>query len=331
MLNQSKNKDLIIKIKPRIHLTLIGMNADGYRLNGGVGFTIQEPSAELFFSKSNSFIINDYRDKSFSTQEIQRITNIVNKTKNIINASHNINVEIYGDMPTHFGFGSSTAIRLSCLEALHIINKVKYSRAELISRSGRGGTSGIGINTYFSGGFIIDLGKKNNNSLHIPSSMSENNNEIPLLLNHSRMPNWEIGICIPKNIISKSEDEEKAFFLKTCPISSKKVYEILYNVIYGLYPSIIENDKKNFCFAIKKIQDCAWKLAERNEYRKKLSNIENQLYGFGAMTVGMTSLGPSLFFIANDINGIIRKMNSNNDCFLIKTKTSNNGRKIIDA
>ena len=326
------NKQLIIKVKPRLHLTLIGMNQDGYRINGGAGFAIKEPSVKLYISKSNSFIINDYRNKPFSIEEVQRIENIINKAKNNIKFYHNISVEIYGDMPTHFGFGSSTAIRLGCLEALYIINEVGSSSEELVSMSGRGGTSGIGINTYFQGGFIIDLGKKTNHSFHSPSSLSENHHEMPLLLQRLEIPDWPIGICIPKKIPNKNENEEKEFFLRTCPISSEKVYETLYHVIYGLYSSVRENDKKTFCSAIKKIQKCEWKLAERNEYGKAIFYTEKQLYKCGAATVGMTSLGSSLFFLADDVNEVIKKMNNNSsDYYLFMTRPSNKGRKIINV
>lgn len=321
--------ELIIKVKPRLHITLIGMNQDGYRINGGVGFAIQEPSLELSFSRSKSFVFSDYRNSPFANGEVQRLQNVIDNAKENIKASQNINVEIKGNMPTHFGFGSSTAIRIACLEALYILNNAKFASEKLVICSGRGGTSGVGINSYFIGGFIVDLGRKSDTTIHRPSSMSENRSTLPLLMQRLEMPDWPIGICIPSKITNKDENEEKEFFLRTCPISSKKVYESLYVVIYGLYAAVRENDKKTFYSSIRKIQQCAWKLAERNEYGKNILDIEKQLYESGAAAVGMTSLGPSLFFLADDVSNVIKKMNElNADCNLLLTKPSNKGRNI---
>ena len=318
---------LIIKAKPRIHITLIGMNSDGFRINGGAGFAIDEPSIKLSFECAKNFKLTDNRKNFLSAEEINRISNIINQVKKQLNLSHNINAEISGDMPSHFGFGSSTAIRLSCLEALYILNELKINPEQIVLSSGRGGTSGIGINTYFLGGFIIDLGRKlEDNPSHNPSSLSENRLTLPLMMQRLEMPDWEIGICIPKTIPNKNDDEEKKFFLKTCPISSSSAYEILYNVIYGLYSSIREKDKETFCRAINAIQECSWKLAERKEYGEELFKLEQQLYDAGANSVGMSSLGPSLFFFAENGHEVIRKIDAN--CHLFITKPANEGRSI---
>ena len=45
---------LKIKAFPRIHISLIGMNNDGYRLNGGIGFSIASPILDMSFEQSDS-------------------------------------------------------------------------------------------------------------------------------------------------------------------------------------------------------------------------------------------------------------------------------------
>ena len=290
-----------IEVNPRLHLTLIGMDKDGYRMNGGVGFAIKEPTLKLRFSRSGEFGLEDVRHFPFREEEIFRIKKIINKEKRTIGGKYNIRIEIKGELPTHFGFGSSTATRLACLEALYLVNNCRPKREQLVSSSGRGGTSGIGINAYFEGGLIIDLGRRSKEFFFCPSQLSENRKSLPLMMQRVEMPKWEVGICIPNNIPHKSEKEEAAFFRKTCPITSSEVYKTLYHVIYGLYSAVRENDKKTFCLALKSIQQCAWKFSERKQYGKKLFEIEQRLYECGADAVGMSSLGPSLFFLANSL------------------------------
>lgn len=321
---------VVIEIKPRLHLTLIGMNKDGYRINGGVGFVVQEPSLKLSFSKSDKFALSDIRNFPFIEQEIIRIKKIIDQEKRKIRARCNIRIEIKGKMPTHFGFGSSTAVRLACLESLYLLNNCKLKREQLVLSSGRGGTSGIGINAYFEGGLIIDLGRRDKEFISHPSQLSENRKSLPLMMQRIEMPEWEVGICIPNNIPHKSEKEEAEFFRKTCPISPSEVYKTLYDVIYGLYSAVREKDKETFCLAIQSIQQCAWKLSERKQYGKKLLSIERKLYKCGAETVGMSSLGPSLFFLAKDVKAVVKKIKTGRvDYKLLVTKPSNSGRNII--
>ena len=242
-----------IKIYPRIAINLIAMNDGIYRKNGGIGFSIKKPLLILNIKKSKKFHLDDTRKIPFKDEETTRLLNILNNEFDKHKFKYKVNIKLKGQLPTHSGFGSSTAIRLGSLEALYIINNHRYSHKDLISASKRGGTSGIGINSYFDGGYIFDIGKKIDGTFHKPSSI-ENVEEYPLKISSGNMPNWDIGICIPQNINVKSEKEEKEFFNYTCPIENNEAYEMLYHTVYGVLSSIEENDINTFCKAIKNIQ-----------------------------------------------------------------------------
>lgn len=322
-----RNQELRITAFPRLHLTLIGMNEKCYRINGGIGFAINDPQLNLRINPSGFFQLIDTRDTQLSQYQYDALSQNIEKARSQNLFKNNITVEISGEMGTHYGFGSETLIRLSCLEALFILNDCKYDPKLLISLSGRGGTSGIGIHTYFEGGMILDIGRKHEGGPFNPSSYAENRKKVPLLLKRTPMPKWNIGLCIPSEIPSKSVSEEKEFFDKTCPIEITQVYETLYHAVFGLNAAIEENDKLTFCKALKNIQNCAWKHAERKQYGVELSCLENNLYNCGAMAVGMSSLGPSLFFIADDIPSVINKMQNNTSKYkLINTYSINRGR-----
>lgn len=327
-----KQCQLIIKAKPRIHITLIGMDADGYRVNGGVGFCIEEPVVRLKFSCADDFEVVDHRVSALTVSEIGRIYSIIERERINFKFNNDIRIEIDGEMLTHYGLGSGTAIRLACLEALHILNGSMPPTDVLVAASGRGGTSGIGINTYFTGGFIVDLGRRADQQIHQPSHLSEDRLKLPLLMQRLDMPDWNIGLCIPTNCSPKSEEEEADFFRKTCPIPPDEVYRTLYHGIYGLYAAVRERDLEAFNLAIRTIQECAWKLAERKEHGSNLLELEKQLYHCGALSVGMSSLGPTLFFLGENILEIIRKMKGlASNCIFLSTKPANAGRTLIYA
>lgn len=319
---------LTVSIHSRLHLTLLAMHTSGYRMNGGLGFAISDPTCKLTFYDASDFVIYDHRTDPLSVNEIERLIGILQAEQKQHAFTTTLAVSIDGKMRTHFGFGSGTAISLACLEALHRLNGSIPLPAKLVAASGRGGTSGIGTHTYFSGGCVFDLGRRANKESHAPSHQVAAF-QAPLLLDKMPMPEWDIGICIPIGITHKTEAEERVFFERTCPLPAVAVYETLYHSVFGLYAAIREADRATFCQALRVIQECAWKKAERLEYGTALAEIEQALYKCGADAVGMSSLGPTLFFMAKDIKNVIRQMHSfHPDCECFHTRPSNSGRKI---
>lgn len=323
------SKILRIISYPRIHISLIGMNDDGYRINGGIGFSVSEPIITCYFSKSFEVLIIDEREKKFTSDELERLKKTIYECCATHNLKTAIKCTISGNSLPHYGLGSNTAIYLSCIEAVLLLNDQSYDNKKLVDLSKRGGTSGIGINTYFDGGFVFDIGIKKHKQILNPSSIAKRNNVLPTVLNKCKSPEWKIGLCIPNLIENKSEDEEIDFFQNNCPIDKFSVQEILYESTYGIASSIIENDYITFCMAINKIQITKWKLLERSLYGNKLIEIESALKELGADCVGMSSLGPGLFFTGEKIEEIISGLTMTFPSVICYTTTMNNQGRII--
>ena len=302
------NMKLKITTFPRIHVTLIGMNNDGYRINGGIGFSISSPALNSYFEESESIEIVDLRFVKFTTPESDKLKSTLTNSKNEFKLKKSIRCTIKGETLPHYGLGTNTAIYLSCLEALFIVNNFQYDKSTIVSLSNRGGTSGIGTNTYFDGGFVFDVGIDKQNQLLHPSSIGNRNGKIPLVLHMCKLPEWQIGICIP-NIPNKSEQEEIDFFNTRCPIEKSSVESILYEAVYGVTSSILESNYVVFCQSVNAIQLTKWKNLERSLYGSELYNLECKIKSFGADCVGMSSLGPMLFFMGQNLNEIISNIN----------------------
>jgi beta-ribofuranosylaminobenzene 5'-phosphate synthase len=324
---QARNK-LKFWLHPRLHLILLALHSGEYRINGGLGFAVNNPACKLCFTASPNFSFIDHRKHPVTTDEPKRLLALLSFEKNRHQFEHALNVSIQGNMRPHAGFGSGTAVTLACLEALHLLNGSMITQAELIAASGRGGTSGVGIHSYFSGGYVFDLGRKIDGSPFAPSHLN-GNKPAPLLLDKGPMPDWEIGICMPAAITHKTQAEEREFFERTCPLSADKVYETVYHTLFGLYAALREADRSAFCDALKAVQNCAWKQAERREYGDDLLEIEHAIYTAGADAVGMSSLGPSLFFLADDVIRVVETMRDvRPDCEWLVTHPDNSGREI---
>ena len=290
---------------PRIHVTLIGMDKSGYRHNGGVGFAVREPNANVSFALSSNTHVQDTRDKPFQNEELARIEEVIEDARVKCNLPYGVRCLIDGDMPTHSGFGSSTAIRLACLEGLFKVNKVRVEKDVLISLSRRGGTSGIGVQTYFTGGCVFDMGHRNAvPSAHRPSSSAEARPGRPLLVRRFKMSPWKIGLVLPHDITPLTEEEEKAFFQRTCPVSSSDVSEALYHTVYGFLGGVLDNDSITVSAAINAIQRTAWKSAEIDIYGCNLRERMQRLSIGDGTGVGMSSLGPCIYAISKGLKSI---------------------------
>ena len=320
---------LKIKTFPRIHITLIGMNREGYRINGGIGFSMASPILIMRFEPDREINVLDKRSQGFSKNELTRLDNHLNKVMKEEHLAEGFHCVIEnGQIHSHFGFGTSTMVYLSCIEALLIINKREYTNDDVVNLSGRGGTSGIGINTYFKGGFVFDTGVTNNAVKDLAPSSCFNGCDYrkPLIFKNISLPVWEMGICIPP-IRNKTEDEEKVFFDKNCPIEQDAVENILYESVYGISSSLLENDFNTFCKSVDSIQKTKWKSLERNLYGDELKVVESVIRKAGAKCVGMSSLGPLLYFFSEDIDGIVDRVNADltgSKCY--KTSFNNSGR-----
>lgn len=320
---------LRIKTFPRIHISLIGMNNDGYRLNGGIGFSMEAPTLDMFFEPFDSVEIIDKRKTGFTHDELDKLKryfyDVVHKEK----FGNGFRCVIQNGMvQSHVGLGSSSMTYLSCAEALLILNQREYSADDVIGLSGRGGTSGIGVNAYFMGGFIFDTGVVNLNQKPLaPSSVFVGQSvHKPLLLKQFELPRWDLGICIP-SIGHKSEEEEKVFFQDNCPIEKDAVEKILYESVYGVTSSLMENDFHVFCESINAIQQTKWKLLERSLYGADLLKVEAAIRNEGAECVGMSSLGPMLYFFGKDIDGIVDRIKQKMPkCICFRTSFNNSSR-----
>ena len=319
-----------IKAKSRLHLSLLSMHDSGTRINGGLGFSIADPFVVVTAVASEHLSAHDSRSHPMSNGAIERLISTLRQAINAHNLKLNVSFIIEGGAVANSGFGSGTAIRLACLEAMYLINGIEMSDDELVALSNRGGTSGIGINTYFHGGFCVDLGRKNRVK-HEPSFQAESTViSKPMLLKSIKIPSWDIGILLPSDLAPITEKQEKLFFKNTCPIEPEESYKAFYFAIADGLASIQDEDKISFEQSIRDLQNCEWKKSEKLLYGNSLLHKEQELYELGASAVGMSSLGPCLFFLAKDIDDVVQKFKERYPADNIyKTKPDNTGREIL--
>lgn len=261
--------------------------------------------------------------------EIERLCNHLEHIRRQVNLPNAATVEITGDFLTHCGMGSGTAIRLACIESLLELNRRVMGRDELVRLSGRGGTSGVGISTYFNGGFVFDLGVSGNVSdQFLPSSVGIAK-AFPLQLHRQNLPDWPLGLCIPRKCAPKTQEQEVEFFRRVTPLPHSKSFEAAYVAVFQVLASLMEQDYPSFCQAISEMQETEWKRLERAEHAPYIYQTENALRELAVDCVGMSSLGPLLYFFASPET--LERVHANGDHLdadIFLTVPKNSGRRV---
>lgn len=317
-----------IHTSPRIHLGLISMHVDGVRRYGGLGFTVDGPELRISIQDAEKLTIADNREFPLTPPELFAIQESLSRYLVSVPTTQSFSFTISGEVRSHVGMGSGTLIRLSMLELISKRLNLNHPPEVLIKNSGRGGTSGVGITTYFSGGLVLDLGKPNSVESFLPSSMSSGgavSKSLPPLI----MPSWQLLLCIPRQIVPKTQQEELAFFSENAPTSAESSFEVSYHAVFGVYASVLEADYRSFCTSIDRLQDTGFKAREHAIYGKPLTQAKEFLRKMKVDCVGMSSLGPMLFCFGSpeSLNSVEMRC-SEFDCLVFRVTPKNSGRTI---
>jgi beta-ribofuranosylaminobenzene 5'-phosphate synthase len=298
--------DFIIAAPSRIHMNLLSMDYAGYRRNGGLGFAISGWDTQFKFFVGSANDVVDQRDSKLCLRELGALKDFLNVLCLELNLQKRVKVVICAGPTPHSGLGVGTTTKLALAEALMLANGRDYEPLDLIRLSKRGGTSGIGINTYFTGGFILDAGVTDKELVFGPSaSRASVEFSIPKVIIKCPMPEWEIGVLQSpaKKIMSGVEEQE--FFSKNTPIDTGDVQAACYHAVMGVTSAILDGDYDGFSRAIRNTQILKWKSLEWAEQSSSTNDARNWLESNGVLSVGLSSFGPSLYFTGNRLEGLL--------------------------
>ena len=270
----------------RIHLGFMELNNTAPRLFGSAGLAINKfrNKQKIELSKKFEVFCNDQKVKT----KIENIIKLFSQSYNIKKCK----LTVIDYIPLHQGLGSGTQISLSTGLLISKFNALNLSIDEISNFLGRGQRSGIGVQTFKSGGFAIDLGKKKKSS------------SSPLSLLNLKWPeDWEIILITDKKFTGLHGLEETREFSKLKNISSKFVKENCYNILMKIIPGLIENDFYPFAQGIQQIQENMSRIFYGKKYdysSKNISKIFNFLKNENHFGFGQSSWGPTSFIFCEN-------------------------------
>lgn len=290
-----KTNTIIVKTFPRIHVTLIDLAGATHRRCGGAGFLLDTMPAiacarMAFKNRVDVAPDLDQRDRHDIESYIQKLSRVMNTC---------FHIRIPSMMPQHIGLGSKTAALVAIGIACNIVAGNPLSQHELISISGRGGTSGVGVNASLVGGFVVDGGHKSDNNKEFrPSSISHPTTTPPLLVKLVLPTEWIVHLFLPIGR-SYSGDTEAHLFENNTPIPPHEVHEVLAAVYHGIVPAIAEADIDLLRIALREIQGTGFKRREVAAQSHIVGELLDQFNADQNMAAGMSSMGPLVYAITS--------------------------------
>jgi beta-RFAP synthase len=313
--------NVTIKTPSRIHLGLIDLNGSMGRLYGSIGLALNSPQVILEARNSDKLRV--------AGQDKERIEALVKKFSEAYNVDSNIEINVSQTIPEHSGLGSGTQLALSVATAMSYINKLSVDVRDLARTMGRGKISGIGIEAFKHGGFIIDAGVKVGSEGEIPSPIYR--------INFPK--DWTFVLAIPSAARGLFGEKEESAFKKVIPASPDIAREVCRLLQMKMLPAMMEKDIATFGKALMEVDKTVGLYFE---------GVQNGIYTdagtqklvecmleAGAYGAGQSSWGPAVYGLVDDsgaqkleaaVDAFMKETCT--ECSIIRTHANNQGAKI---
>ena len=291
--------EIRITTPARLHFALLDLNGVLGRIDGGLGLAIDEPNFQIIAERATGIHVASsvYRERACAILARLQATY----------PFPGIQLRFAAEIPMHCGFGSGTQLSLGIAQAVNVLYELGLSVEEMARAVGRGGTSGIGVAAFDTGGFIVDGGHRfpEQKASFLPSSAVGDIPPPPILLRYP-FPAWSLLIVIP-NCSRIYGEAELELFRTLCPQPESVAPKLSHLLLLQMLPALLEDDMHNFGKALNQIQTFGWKKVEIEAQGAELQLTLDFLQHNEALGAGVSSWGPAICAVSRDVDGLKRK------------------------
>jgi|SRR5579883_502739 len=289
---------IVVHAYPRLHLTLLDLAGCSLRKYGGAGLSLNALPVVVEANRANSPSLTGTRFLDARGQEdlqgaFARISALMQGTA--------VHVNVQSSPPQHVGLGTKTSLVLGVLKAAQLAADAKLDDRRLQELSFRGGTSGVGINAFFTGGFLTDGGHPYDQKSFRPSSASRPTSIPPVICQMQIPTKWNFYLALPFGK-RQSGTKEMDFFSKNTPLPEIEAFNAIALIYQGVAPAIKMSDLKLMIASLRRLHRTGFKkreLARQSEETQRLYRSFDELSGCAA---GMSSMGPLVYAIYEEGN-----------------------------
>jgi len=230
-----------VRTGARLHFGQLDLNGSLGRLYGGLGLALDWPRIELFAQESEKLEL-------ICPGEENRLESIARQYLEYYSLT-GVKLELEEIFPSHVGFGSGTQLALAIGRAITTLYGIEPPQAELAAITDRESSrSGLGIASFFQGGFLVDGGKtmdgKGNISKQAP----------PILIRKPFPEEWSIILAVPRADEKMFGRRESEAFKSLPPMEEQVSGRNCRLLLMKLLPAIAERNLSAFGEALEEIQ-----------------------------------------------------------------------------
>lgn len=324
-------QQIIIRTPARLHFGLLDLNGGLGRVDGGIGLAVEQPQTVIIARRTWLTIAHCPMEPTFE----ERLTDAIRQVCTQYDL-RGASVEVLERARPHSGLGSASQMLIGAGLAVCALYGLKPSARDIAALVGRGGTSGIGIGALEHGGFLLDAGHRfqqgeGSKSGYSPSSTSIGVPPPPLLF-RCDFPPWDVLIVIPQGE-GASGDRERDLFEEACPIPAHEVEKMSRILMMQMLPALLEADLRTFGTAVEAYQGYGFKVFELQTQGPLIAECIHFLRAHGAVGVGMSSWGPSVFAFGEDLSALQAKADewlaAHGGGETVLTKANNVGMRVV--
>ncbi len=278
---------------PRIHIALADLAGVTHRRFGGSGFAVDglPTVVRVWRSRESRVQLQAAVDQA----TLQQVEDLLFRARSII---RRVSVVLESAPPQHVGLGSKTAIIAAVSLALYRLAGRNATRTEIQRLSGRGGASGVGINTFFDGGFVADAGHANDFGASFrPSSAMKGHRPPPVIARHSVPAAWRVTLLLPSGN-KYTGASERRFFEQNTPITPSAALRTIALLYHGVATAIVTADLQLLADSLKQIHRTGFKhrelLGQSDGVRRILLSLQRM-----SIAAGMSSMGPLIYALTD--------------------------------
>jgi beta-RFAP synthase len=222
----------------RLHFGLLNLTPGGSstetglsRRFGGVGLMVEKPGLRLTATEAEDWSADGplaERALAFARRFVQSLP------ADFPARPHHLVVE--QAPPEHVGLGTGTQLGLATARALAAAYRLGLDVPELARRVGRGLRSGLGAHGFEHGGFLVDAGKRDADTL------------APLVVRVPFPEAWRVVVAVPPGQRGTYGDAEIEAFARLAELRQdhRATDELCRLVLLGMLPALIEADVEAF-------------------------------------------------------------------------------------
>ncbi|MCX8173342.1 MAG: hypothetical protein N3F63_01865 [Thermoplasmata archaeon] len=266
-------ESVTVQASARLHFGIIDMSER--KRYGAIGVSVEKPRFKVVSRFAHNLEITGIPE---SAEYLDYVHLVARKVCGHFGINEKAHLDIQECYPLHVGLGGRTQCGLAVAHAILSLYEVKAEVEEVASLLGLGRYTGIGLNTFQHGGFIVDTGREHH----------------PICL---KFPDeWAFVVGIPDG--KGLGETEETRFLEGLAAKEEVTAEICEKVLLEMVPALMEKDIDRFGRALTRVQELTGSVfaeAQGGVFSVHSLEAKKLIEGCGAAGSGQSSWGPAVY------------------------------------